>query len=142
MGRELKPHGTVAAYMRHLRAGEEPCRPCKDARAAYARSRYVPSSRVLEPCGTFGGYLQHLRAGQETCRECRDAAEERRRAAAPPGTHGTNGGYVGHLKSGERPCQACSDAHREYSRAWRAKRARSAALDAAWAEVLTESGVA
>lgn len=34
MGRELKPCGTEAAHRRHLRAGEEPCEPCRDAHAA------------------------------------------------------------------------------------------------------------
>ena len=29
--RELAPHGTVAAYRRHRRAGETPCDPCREA---------------------------------------------------------------------------------------------------------------
>lgn len=31
----LKPCGTNAAYVRHRNAGEEACRDCKDAHAAY-----------------------------------------------------------------------------------------------------------
>lgn len=31
MARELKPCGTHAAYRRHLRAGEQPCEPCRAA---------------------------------------------------------------------------------------------------------------
>lgn len=31
--RELAPHGTPAAYARHLRAKEEPCDACKRAEA-------------------------------------------------------------------------------------------------------------
>lgn len=34
-----QPCGTHAAYRRHLKAGEEPCRPCKDANAEYHRNR-------------------------------------------------------------------------------------------------------
>lgn len=29
--RELKPHGTLAAYRRHLRHGETPCNACREA---------------------------------------------------------------------------------------------------------------
>jgi hypothetical protein len=36
---ELKPCGTRAAYARHLRYGENPCGPCRDANNAYATSR-------------------------------------------------------------------------------------------------------
>nr|DAV51080.1 MAG TPA: hypothetical protein [Caudoviricetes sp.] len=31
MARNLKPHGTYAAFMRHKRAGEEPCPACREA---------------------------------------------------------------------------------------------------------------
>lgn len=33
------PCGTYAAYQRHWKRGEDACRPCKDAAAAYVRSR-------------------------------------------------------------------------------------------------------
>lgn len=36
----IQPHGTNAAYRRHERAGEEPCRPCREARRQYNRDRY------------------------------------------------------------------------------------------------------
>jgi hypothetical protein len=32
-----EPCGTLAAYRRHLRHGEEACQPCKDANAARSR---------------------------------------------------------------------------------------------------------
>jgi len=35
----LKPCGTEAAYVRHLRHGEEPCSDCRIAHAAYARAK-------------------------------------------------------------------------------------------------------
>jgi hypothetical protein len=42
---DLKPCGTVAAYMRHYRRGEEPCEECLQAK----RDRYkqIDSDRVL-----------------------------------------------------------------------------------------------
>lgn len=36
---DLAPCGTRAAYERHRRRNEEPCRACKDASAAYQRNR-------------------------------------------------------------------------------------------------------
>lgn len=43
-----QPHGTNAAYRRHERAGEEPCQPCREGRAAYNRDRYrATRARVL-----------------------------------------------------------------------------------------------
>lgn len=33
--------GTVAAYKRHLRNGEEPCTPCKSAWAEWQRDYYA-----------------------------------------------------------------------------------------------------
>ena len=38
--RKPKPHGTMAAYRRHERAQEQPCRACKDAHAEYQRALY------------------------------------------------------------------------------------------------------
>jgi predicted nucleic acid-binding Zn ribbon protein len=42
--RPKKPCGTFAAYRRHIRNGETPCRPCKDAKAE--ESRRYPRKRV------------------------------------------------------------------------------------------------
>lgn len=43
MPRRLQPCGTRAAYQRHYRNGEKPCRPCRDAynsyQSEYARDR-------------------------------------------------------------------------------------------------------
>lgn len=36
---QLKPHGTVAAYRRHARHGEQPCDLCKDANRLAAAAR-------------------------------------------------------------------------------------------------------
>lgn len=38
-GRELAPCGTRAAYVRHYRAGEQACDPCKAANAAFEAER-------------------------------------------------------------------------------------------------------
>ena len=38
-GAQLQPCGTSAAYQRHRRAGEQPCQPCQQARAADLAAR-------------------------------------------------------------------------------------------------------
>lgn len=40
------PCGTRAAYLRHLAHSETPCRPCKDAEAAYRRGRRPDRERT------------------------------------------------------------------------------------------------
>lgn len=84
---ELTPCGTLAAYTRHLRRGEEPCERCREARRAYQRRRYKRRPRALAPCGTFAAYLRHIRSGETPCDPCREAlnAKERqqRRDEAP-----------------------------------------------------------
>ena len=39
--RTLKPCGTVAAYRRHTRHGEEPCDACKAAKSRYEKRNLV-----------------------------------------------------------------------------------------------------
>jgi hypothetical protein len=39
--RKLRPHGTVAGYRRHQRAGEEPCDPCRVAWSDYQHELYL-----------------------------------------------------------------------------------------------------
>lgn len=36
-----QPCGTVAAYRRHRRAGEEPCEPCRSAHSEHQRRMYL-----------------------------------------------------------------------------------------------------
>lgn len=83
MTRELQPCGTYAAYRRHIRHGEVPCRPCSDAAAAWARPRqqarraergYVRGPYGVPQCGTYSGYMAHRYRRQGTCQPCRDAA--------------------------------------------------------------------
>lgn len=38
--RRLKPHGTYAAFCRHLDHGEEPCEPCRQAERNYQNEQY------------------------------------------------------------------------------------------------------
>lgn len=142
-GGELQPCGTVAAYARHRRAGEEACEACRKARAAYTRSRYVPSDRQLSPCGTTGAYQRHLRRGEETCQACRDAYDAKRASAPGPSSHGTYGAYQMHVQAGQTPCADCREAMRLYQIDYRARvaaaRERSSIFDQmlaeAWAEV-------
>jgi hypothetical protein len=44
--RELRPHGTPAAFRRHERSGEDPCDPCKAAEAERQHLLYL--SRLAE----------------------------------------------------------------------------------------------
>lgn len=49
MGRTLKPHGTYAAYRRHLSRKEQPCPSCKDANAKYqSESRARKMAEAVE----------------------------------------------------------------------------------------------
>lgn len=80
MSRELKPCGTVAAYERHRRRGEEVCEACREARRVYSNAQYVPRDRDRPPCGTTAGYHYHIRHGEQTCRACRDAWNARHRS--------------------------------------------------------------
>ena len=53
MPRPLAPHGTVAAYKRHLKLREEPCEPCREAKRAARRGEYeaskAPRADVVVP---------------------------------------------------------------------------------------------
>lgn len=50
MARELRPCGTVAAYVRHLRHGEEPCDDCRkannDAQNSNPRAKAYQRARI------------------------------------------------------------------------------------------------
>jgi hypothetical protein len=61
--RPLKPCGTQAAYMKHRRRGEPPCRECLDAHSADERRRYpdrAPDPDRLEDYA----FLRSQSAGQ------------------------------------------------------------------------------
>lgn len=49
---ELKPCGTAAAYRRHLRAGQKPCRPCKSAEYLRRAERAAGPRRPRRATGT------------------------------------------------------------------------------------------
>lgn len=42
MSRRIAACGTYTGYQRHWRAGEPPCQPCRDARAAWQRDHRRP----------------------------------------------------------------------------------------------------
>jgi flagellar biosynthesis/type III secretory pathway M-ring protein FliF/YscJ len=48
MARELLPCGTVAAYVRHRRHGEDACEPCLTAWAAESRARRDANRQIAE----------------------------------------------------------------------------------------------
>ena len=126
MSRELKPCGTVAAARRHMKAGEELCGPCLEARRRYDRERRPRRTR-LQPCGTNAAYQRHLHHGEEPCDACREAAREtgrkdweRRKKLKPCGTVAA---YHRHLSRKETPCGPCMEAVSAYNRErWARKR--------------------
>lgn len=44
--RELRPCGTPAAYRRHIRRGEDVCKLCRKAHAAYEKARWTAARQV------------------------------------------------------------------------------------------------
>ncbi|MFD4263966.1 WhiB family transcriptional regulator [Streptomyces sp. NPDC058534] len=67
----LSPCGTDAAYRRHHRWDEEPCKACRAANAE--RLRKQAQRRQPVKCGTRPGYQKHLRDKTEICEPCRIA---------------------------------------------------------------------
>lgn len=69
--------GTHSGYTAHRREDQEPCRPCRDANAAYKRRRmHAPKEPALLPPinhGTHNGARQHYYRGEKPCEPCRDA---------------------------------------------------------------------
>ena len=139
MSRELKPCGTRAAYQRHMRAGEEPCDPCRDAmRAANrqfeeSRPPRKRNRRELKPCGTRAAYARHRRNGETPCDACRAAESAATSSRARPARQqllqpcGTAAAHQRHKRNGETPCDACRAAYSEYINAYK-KRKRSPGL--------------
>lgn len=77
MARELQPCGTVAAYVRHGRAGEEACQACRDAQADRCRKPGGRRLRDIDPeCGTVHAYWRHQRRDEDTCVPCKAAWAE------------------------------------------------------------------
>ena len=128
MSRELQPCGTRAAYKRHLRRGEEPCRECREAarRADRGRKRNRAQPRELQPCGTYAAYMRHLRRREEPCGACREARRVLDRGVVrsrPVKPCGTPAAYHRHLSRKETPCGPCVEAVSAYNRErWARKR--------------------
>jgi hypothetical protein len=75
--------GTYAGYRRHQKWDVPACQGCKDAMAAYTRSRYVPAPpKVFNPdaCGTWAGFGRHQYHGVPPCEPCREASRVYQRA--------------------------------------------------------------
>jgi hypothetical protein len=86
--RPLVPHGTAAAYARHLKHGDEPCDACRAANAEQKRGQKAnpdkPGRRTDIPHGTPQGYRRHLYRREPACEPClqASAAAQRARTAA------------------------------------------------------------
>ena len=76
MTRELKPHGTNAAYVRHIKAGEQACAPCKAAHTRDEQARLAGTlpPPELKPCGTLAAERRHRAHGEPVDEACRQAA--------------------------------------------------------------------
>lgn len=77
--------GTYAGYRQHHNHDAAPCRPCKDAAAAYQRELKVRRAAGLvvrkfesDKCGTLAGYSRHVRLNVPLCDECKQARAEYR----------------------------------------------------------------
>lgn len=122
--------GTYSGYCRHLRLGETPCPPCKEAcrlKSKARRARYRKQNPItLKPCGTYAAFLRHKRKNEPPCPECRKAKQEDdrkrhrdRKAKYPLGSQptqkypqcGTANGYNHHNRRGEKACKACLTAN-------------------------------
>ncbi|MEU4296439.1 hypothetical protein [Kitasatospora aureofaciens] len=82
-GKALAPHGTPAAYARHLRHGDEPCEPCRQANAEAKRGQNAtptPGRRKPIAHGTLAGYQQHRYRKEPACADCRKASADYQRA--------------------------------------------------------------
>jgi hypothetical protein len=94
--------GTPAGYMAHMKAGEEPCDPCRQAQAARTAIR-----RGTDPDG-YGEYRQALSEYEERIRSgeavlvCAKPSTEH-----PSGRTGTQAGYLAHYYEGEPACDSC-----------------------------------
>jgi hypothetical protein len=55
MPRPLAPHGTVAAYKRHLKLRDEPCDACRDAKRAARRDEYESAKSQQHKSGDSAG---------------------------------------------------------------------------------------
>lgn len=129
----LQPCGTMAAYQRHKRDGEEPCQPCREAkriaskeyqRKARALNQVKP--RELKPHGTLAAANRHTKKHEPLCDPCREVVREKakqRRAEATANRasreprqyeHGTYAGAANHRRRGETPCDPCLQARRKY----------------------------
>lgn len=79
----LAPHGTTAAYERHLKYGDEPCDDCRKANAEHKRGRKAtetPGQRTEIPHGTLRGYRRHLYRREPACADCLKASADYQRA--------------------------------------------------------------
>jgi hypothetical protein len=116
----LLPCGTVAAYRRHIRNGEEACEDCLTA---------INPARM---CGTNAGYQKHHRNNETPCEPCRLARNKymaQRRGTRFTGQrkgtpeHGTYSGAKHHERNKTPLCQPCRDARNAYRRQHRAQQA-------------------
>ncbi|MDP9185086.1 MAG: hypothetical protein M3O29_05405 [Actinomycetota bacterium] len=79
--------GQRKGYQQHRRHGQEACRPCKDAAAAYKKAweaenkdRIIVKGFNPSKCGTPAGYARHTYHGVQYCDPCRAANAKKSQA--------------------------------------------------------------
>ncbi|MGY0067693.1 WhiB family transcriptional regulator [Streptomyces sp. QTS137] len=82
--------GTERGHRMHVRDGEPPCEPCRDAHASLVEKRRREQLEVEHAKGgSVRGYEVHRRLGEDACAGCLAAVREQsarsRRARAPRG---------------------------------------------------------
>ena len=86
--------GTYSGYRTHKNKGQEACRECKDAMAAYCRE-----------------YRERIQRGELTPRK-----------GFTPDRCGSRAGYIRHRKHSTTACQPCLAANAQYMREYNAER--------------------
>jgi hypothetical protein len=98
--------GTNAGYQAHLKGGEEPCGPCKQAEAARAATRRrAPARDCSEYRQVLAEYSRRVAAGEPVPACAKPSLEY------PAGRTGLRAGYSAHRYAGEEPCTACMEAN-------------------------------
>jgi hypothetical protein len=126
-GDPLRPCGTYAAYIRHIRHAEIPCDLCCQSARDYQAAGRKP--RIVRSCGTYAAYGRHLRKGEIPCGPCREASRAYRVGryrltlqSAVQAPCGTWTAYRRHVRNDEAPCDECQAAWRRTYGRPRAKR--------------------
>jgi hypothetical protein len=134
--------GTLLGYIHHLKAGEDPCPPCRAEFLGVSRGRSCrcqPGTtqrrwKNVIQCPSPAAYDRHKRRGEEPCAGCKkakrlywaDYAAKRPGKTSGADTRikgcGTRAGYDRHRRLDQDICDPCAKAARAY---WAANSAKN-----------------